>query len=394
MAWSQEQTLAARWEQAVEVAEATHGHWTLGTSYAAFAEALVRETPRLTTALRGRFRREMRARAGDHWERHGRLAVAVDGTRIEAPHTAANEAGLRCAGREKTGPQVSLTMLWHAGTGLPWDYRLGPGTESEQVHLAAMVADLPAGTLLLADAGFASYELCRRLLREGHSFLFRVGGNRTLLTELGYYHEERAGLVYLWPLAHRDSPPLVLRLIELPAAGQAVFLLTDVLDPQDLSDEDAATFYAMRWGEEVFFRSYKQTLARRKVLSRTPGTCFAEVHATVLGLWLLGLMSVTRLTAAGHDPLAWSAAKARTAVRRGLRGDAPRRRRRRRSLNHDLSLAVRDDGPRRGPKRARNYPRKKRQQPPGPPKLKAATAKEVERAARFPPPDIPKRRTA
>ena len=35
-------------------------------------------------------------------------AFAVDGTRIETPHTAQNEDGLGCAGRDKTAPQVFL----------------------------------------------------------------------------------------------------------------------------------------------------------------------------------------------------------------------------------------------------------------------------------------------
>ena len=89
------------------------------------------------------------------------------------------------------------------------------GTASERAHLKSMVPDLPAQALVVADAGFVGYALCRRLLRHGTHFLLRVGGNMTLLTDLGYYHEEREGLVYLWPQKHRRGRPLVLRLIVL-----------------------------------------------------------------------------------------------------------------------------------------------------------------------------------
>jgi hypothetical protein len=61
---------------------------------------LVRASPALTEALGRRFRRQMRAMAGARWRRGRWAALAVDGTRIEAPHTAANEAGLGCAGRD------------------------------------------------------------------------------------------------------------------------------------------------------------------------------------------------------------------------------------------------------------------------------------------------------
>ena len=57
--------------------------------------------------------------------------------------------------------------------------------------------------------------------------------------------------MYLWPQEYRDHRPLVLRSIVLPHGKQDVFLLTDVLDPGQLTDEEAATFFGMRWGEEV-----------------------------------------------------------------------------------------------------------------------------------------------
>lgn len=389
MAWDEGQTLDARFEHARRATRDLHPHWRLGASYCGFTKALVRTSPTLTEALKRRFRRRMRAMAGARWRRGRWLAFAADGTRIEAPHTAANEAGLGCAGRDKTAPQVFLTALWHMGTGLPWDYRVGPGTDSERTHLKRMIADLPDRSLVVADAGFVGYALCRRLLRHGRHFLLRVGGNITLLRGLGYYyHEERDGLVYLWPKKHRRRRPLVLRLIVLRRGRQDVYLLTDVLDPARLTDAEATLLYAMRWGEEVFFRTYKQTLQRRRLLSRTPATCTAEAQWTFLGLWLLGLMTASRALARGGDPVRCSAAKARDAVRRALRDARPRRGRRPR-LDRELTEAVIDGHRRLGSKRARNYPRKKREKPPGPPKIQPATRAEIQKVAGLPPPEIP-----
>jgi hypothetical protein len=42
-------------------------------------------------------------------------------------------------------------------------------------------------------------------------------------------------------------------------------------------------------------------MQRRKLLSRTAATCLAEVQWTLLGLWLLGLMTVLRLIGQGID---------------------------------------------------------------------------------------------
>lgn len=392
MAWDEGQTLTARFENACAAAREAHRHWRLGASYSGFADALQRATPRLALAIRRRFRREMLRIAGPYRQRDRWCAFAADGTRIEAPHTAANERDLGRAGRDKTAPQVFLTTLWHMGTGLPWDYRLGPGTDSERTHLKRMVPELPAGALVVADAGFVGYTLCRRLLRHGVHFLLRVGGNITLLKGLGYHHERRDDLVYLWPVKHRRCRPLVLRRIVLRRGPQEVHLLTDVLDPAALTEAEAEGFFGMRWGEEVFYRSYKQTMDRRTLLSRRGGTCLAEVHWTLLGLWLLGLMTVRRLIESGQDPLGLSVARARDAVRGALRRRRPRRGPR--GLEAQWRRSVKDRYARRTSKAARNYPRKKRERPPRPPKIQTATEAEVQRAKNLPPPELPFRWTA
>lgn len=381
MAWGEGQTLGTRFDEATELGRLWHPHWKLGTSYGGYTAALGRWRDELVPAVIRRFQRIMREMAGSHWTRCGWCVLAVDGSRIEAPHTTANEQGLGCAGRSKTAPQVFLTTLWHMGLGLPWDFRLGPGTASERRHLENMLPGLPPAALLVADAGFIGYELCGRILQAGHSFLLRVGSNVQLLTELGYHALERDGLVYLWPEKFRDQPPLVLRLVELKRGKQTIYLVTDVLDPAELSDQDASLLYEMRWGVEVFYRSYKQTLDRRTVKSRTPATALMEVAATMLGLWLLGLVTVSRLVARRVDPLQWSVAKARDAIRRAMREPIAVRRRGRgrppRNLDHALAHALRDRYLRHGPKAARNYPRKKSERPPGPPKIQTATPQQI-----------------
>lgn len=383
MVWDSGQTLAARWEHALEAGHDLHRHWKLGTSYSGFTNAWKKAAGSVIPAVIGRFRRQMQQMAGTHWECRGWLPIAVDGTRIETPHMEANEAGLGCAGREKSAPQVFLTMLWHLGIGLPWAYRVGPGTDSERHHMRDMIVELLKNTLLVADAGFVGYELCRDLIFAGHSFLLRVGGNITLLTELGYHYEERNGLVYLWPDKFRNSQPLTLRLIKIEQPGKKpIYLLTNVLDAEKLSDEDAQAFYEMRWGIEVCFRSYKQTLERRTMKSRTPETCLLEAQFTILGLWLLGLMSIEKIKKTGRHPKDWSPAKSRDAVRRGIRNTKPRGRKRP-NLPRELAAAVKDTYQRNSSKDARNYPRKKTQKPPGPPKIKAATQAQIQRAKRL-----------
>lgn len=373
MVWSAEQTLQTRFEETREVVRSLFPKWSLGKSYTGWYEAQLKWLTPLRPALGKRLRQQLQTRAGRHWRREGWCAFAVDGSRVECPRTAANEIELKCAGKKRTGPQLFVTTLLHMGTGVPWDFRIGPGTASERRHLEEMLPDLPPESLVVADAGFTGYEFYRRIAAAKQSFLLRVGSNVRLLRKLGYFEQEGRDTVYLWPERNADEPPVVLRLIERCHGKKKMYLVTNVLDKKALTEKNAGVLYEMRWGVEVFFRSLKQTLEKRRMLSRTPEAAKCELTWAVLGLWLLGQMTAGEILAHGGDPLRWSAAKARDRVRRSMRR-ALTRGRQDRSLARDLARAVKDGYRRGGSKKARDWPHKKTEKPPGEPKIQSATA--------------------
>ena len=382
MAWERSSTLADRF--------ASVRHWLrqwwpkkrLGRTYQGFIKALLRWSPwlleRVTEALRG----AMRTMADAYWRREGLVAFAVDGSRVECPRTAANERELGCAGRKKSGPQVFLTTLYHMGTGLPWALRWGPGTDSERNHLREMMVLLPTGSVVVADAGFIGYELLSALLEAGQHVLFRVGRNVRLLRELGWAVERHGDTVYLWPQAmqRQEQPPRVLRLIVVGTGRRKVYLVTD-LPEEALSQQQAEVLYGLRWGVEVFYRSLKQTLERRRMLSHAPRQAQWEVAWSVVGLWLLGLMSVRGIIARGHDPLSLSVALALREVRQALRQD--RRSATRGWLLKRLGQALKDGYRRRAAKKARHWPHKKKERPPGRPQIVIAGPQQVQLAQRL-----------
>ena len=225
--------------------------------------------------------------------------------------TAANEEALGCAGRTKTGPQLFVTTLWHMGTGLPWDFRIGPGTAGERRHLEEMLSDLPADALAVADAGFTGYDFYGRIAASGRAFLLRVGANgRAFAPSTGLLGSVRTPTRFTcgrttdvrgrrWCYAYRGA-----------GAGQAADVPGDqrLLDEKALPRKAAALLYEMRWGVEVFYRTTKQTLQKRKMLSRTPEAARCELTWAPLGVWLLGLMSVSAILGRFWYLLSWSAA--------------------------------------------------------------------------------------
>ncbi len=124
-----------RFAAALELLAALFPRWRRKGGYPGWAAALQAWSGALRPAVAQRLRREMRGFADKHWRRGGRCAFAADGSRVECPRTAANEEALGRAGRKKTGPQLFLTTLWHMGLGVPWDFRIGLGTEGERRHL-------------------------------------------------------------------------------------------------------------------------------------------------------------------------------------------------------------------------------------------------------------------
>lgn len=371
LSWDDGQTLSARFHTARELLPATSADESVATSYSGFARALVRSIPDIVNAVRPEWWSHMRRLAGDNWTTRGFVLFGVDGSRFESPRTAANQEGLKRAGKSGTAPQVFHTTLMHLTTGLIRDFRCGPGTDSERRHLEGMLPGLPGNSLIVADAGFSGYELLCRLLAAKVNFLFRVGSNVTLFcAEQGFDMERNGDVVWLWPETKRSSPPLELRLIRLERNGKAMYLLTN-LDARRLPKSWAGEVYKLRWGVEVLYRSVKQTLNRAKWLSRTPKTVLAEHQVTILGVWLLQLLSAGALRDQGVAISRWSPALARDCTREVMR----------KALSHlpdgaqppdwqeQLGGAVKDSYLRTGPKASRDWPRKKNDSPPGPPRL-------------------------
>ena len=310
MAWSAEQTLAERFAAALELLAVLFPRWRRQGGYTGWAAAVQAWSAPLRPAVAGRLRREMRGRAGKHWRRGGRCAFAADGSRVECPRTVANEKAPYRAGRKGTGPQLFLTTLWHMGLGLPWDFRIGPGTAGERRHLEDMLPELPDDALVVADAGFSGYDLYRRLPGAKRSFLLRVGSyaHLALCQERGLHglfraHQRqivsfrpgrrhgakgRPTSRWLRRLGRRDQrveyfkpkgrpewmtaqqyaalpASIVVRELryEVGRPGRrmrVVTLVTTLLDPQAYPAAELARLYGQRWGVETDLRHLKQTM--------------------------------------------------------------------------------------------------------------------------------------
>jgi len=283
--------------------------------------------------------------------------------------------------REKKAqtPLIWLTLFWHVGTGLPWDWRFGPSDASEREHATEMSRSLPDDALLVADAGFIGYGFWKSLNEKDVKFLVRAGANVRLLTELGYAREFK-DTVYLWPdyIASRSLPPLVLRLVKITDGDKTIYLVTNT-KASELSESEAGEIYRRRWGIEVFFRTFKQTFEKRKLKCTGSGNVALELEWSLIGLWAMCLYGKEEI-GKSYEISRLSPVKAIRAFSKTCREYRSDPKDASLSLASLLGASLMDDYVRRGEKTNREYPRKSQRTPIGEPEVKKATKQQRQNA--------------
>lgn len=391
--WSERRTLTGAFAHASQLARGLLGRVVL-TSYPGFIDAVTKWTPTLIPLMWACLQRRMEKIGGPHWRIGPWLPLAVDGSRTTAPRTRTNEAafnprrygrGSRAQSRTKwknkrrrqkpvtpIHPQIWLTLLWHMGLKMPWAWRRGPSNSSERAHFAELLEtqEFPEKTLFCGDAGFVGYDLWQAMAQRGHHFLMRVGSNIRLLRKLGDVRV-RGDLVHFWPraVAAKNRPPMVLRLLKFQLGRCAVFAVTNVLSERNLSEARARQLYRARWGVEVQFRALKQTFGRSKLQSRTPDRAYGELEWSLVGLWLIQLVTASEQIPAGIDPDRSSVSVAIQVFRDAMGRGSPMK------LRKALRGAVKDSY-QRGSKKARYRPKTKDKPSAGEPKVVNASVAE------------------
>jgi Transposase DDE domain len=345
-----------------------------GKSLAGFLAAVVRLPLCVFRALAEGVRQQIALRYAERLRINGWLPLACDGTRLECPRSQQLQERLREAGKASSAPTIYLTTLVLLPLGLLWSWRLGKGTASEHYHLRWLRRTLPPGSLIVADAGFLGYDLFRAILETPASFLVRLSSRAYLYTlEQVPLARFREGEVYYWPAQAQNHglPPIKARLLRL---GN-VWLLTSILDRQKLSHKTALRIYSWRWRNEGLFNIYKNLLNKVKLQSRTVATAHREAESSLLALQLLMALTADLSTNGTRGVLIYGSPRVvllrlRAEGAAWLRLLGPRQ-----FEDYQRMLAVVRAGPknRRSPRVRQEWPRRKKHQPPKPPKLRVLT---------------------
>jgi len=208
----------------------------------------------------------------------GRLVVALDGTTVEVPATAANVAAFGPPPSGGAFPQVRLVTLAGCGSRGIADAAFGPRLRRSEQDLARKIARrgrLGPGMLAVADRAFGGYPVTAALTAAGADVLIRVKSSQWL-PPLEVLPDGSYRSVLAEPSAgrraararHRGRPlpgpaaGIAVRVIEFdlhaaadgaPPRAEHYRLITTLADPAAAPAAELAACYHQRWEIEMVF---------------------------------------------------------------------------------------------------------------------------------------------
>jgi IS5 family transposase len=221
------------------------------------------------------------ATPGAFWR--GLRTVAIDATTLHVPEALQRGGYAKRAGEKLTFgyPLLRLSVLVECGTRAVLAAVFGPEADGETSHASRLLHALGERMLVLADAGYDSWELLRDIAATKAHYLCRSGARRTPLIL-----RELSDGSYLSVLGYGK---LKVRIIEAwvtitwadgTTSREQWRLVTSLLDHRRYPAGELVTLYHRRWQAETTYLSIKSSILDGRVLrSQHPADIDQEVYA-------------------------------------------------------------------------------------------------------------------
>ncbi|HVI36418.1 MAG TPA: transposase, partial [Gaiellales bacterium] len=192
------------------------------------------------------------ATTGAWW--HRRLLVALDGTSLCCPDTAANLAVYRTGGGHHGGtgyPMVRLVALVACGTRAVLAAAFGPTSVDEKGYASGLLEVLHPGMLVLADRHFGYRPMLTALAGTGADLLVRVKAGHRL--PVCRRCADGSWISRIGPVEMRVIRCAITIATPTGRRGELYQLVTTVTDA-DVSPAELVGLYHQRWEIEVRHR--------------------------------------------------------------------------------------------------------------------------------------------
>ena len=196
----------------------------------------------------------------------GRRVLALDGTTLKLPDTAANRKyfGLPGVSRGRAGyPQLRMVTLRDVGSRMTRAVRFGCYRVGEMTLARKLLQCIPAASLVLMDRNFMAYDLLHDMHEQGVDFLVRVKGTVTSTVVLARGHGDAIVRVEIPRHWRKDRPDLprtwLLREIRYrpPGGTEVIRLFTTLILDSEITRQQLIDLYPQRWQEETAFDEIK-----------------------------------------------------------------------------------------------------------------------------------------
>ena len=242
---------------------------------------------------------------GTFWRRL-RL-VAIDAACIHVP----DSPGLAGRYRRRSGntlvfgyPLLRLSVLVECGTRALIGAVFGPDTDGEISHAQQLLSKLTEGMLLVADAGYDSWQLLADIAATGAQYLCRSGARRTplilralpdgsYLSVLGY-GRLKVRIIEAW---------ITVTWADGTTTREQWRLVTSLLDHTRYPANEIVAVYHRRWQVETTYLSIKYTILDGRVLrSHRPDDIDQEMYALLTVYQAIVRVATDALTGQPNTP--------------------------------------------------------------------------------------------
>lgn len=212
--------------------------------------------------------------------------IAIDGSLIDAT------LSMAWADYRKGAKKAKVHMGFNLNQGVPSRIFLTGGKKGERPFVEKIVAK---GETAVIDRGYQGHRNFDAWQKDGIHFICRIRANTQ--KEVIEFHEV-GGIIFYDALVYAGTPGInrtekPVRIVGYRIDGKDYWVATD---RHDLTGEEIALTYKLRWNIEIFFGWWKRHLHVYHLIARTPYGVMVQMLAGLITYLLLAIYCHTEYT--------------------------------------------------------------------------------------------------
>jgi IS4 transposase len=225
------------------------------------------------------------------WQKRFAALEALDSStfrlmaRLRGVFAPSGSGGAKKGSKNKKGA-LKIHQVYHVGSELPAEVAIGPAREHDAKGWKKALRLARKGVLYLLDRGYCDFKLWWDIDLAQSYFITPLKAN------LVYQHlrwlspkRQRERIKDHWvrfPGMDQGDDYLILRLVEIRQPDGSWWSYVTNLMGDDLTPQDIAEIYSLRWRIEIFFRHLKHTLNMEHWFAESEAGVQAQLYAALI----------------------------------------------------------------------------------------------------------------